>query len=447
MAMGNVDKLEKFLASFEKKAIPLLESLDYTAKKVNKNTPQIRNSWSGSWIGYHHKLYYCNFEKPPMDEKFSVEWGGVNGFSDRWQKRDPEEVRNYLEKISGVSIDEMEREYKSLIHIVDDFYDETSIIIKTDKEMQEEITKEKLLDGHKKLTQGEEGKLYLKGQMPATLMTRDSEAMTEGVFTPSILYYEGLTHEIIKCVELVYKNIKSIYYFIRWMKEKYSSEKKETVQSSPTSLYVREEIIEAIKNKKDGFNYTKLIKLITELNKNYLDSNPYSCLALIRAITDHIPPLTGYSSFEEVVNNYKGAKTNKNFIVKLFNNRGVSDDSLHTSISNANDLIDMDNVPNQLLLNRLLQECLDSTVAEGFKHPKMQKQPNQDKKTQSTTDPNLRPILRAEITSVSGGPNGYFAEFDIRNVGKGLALLDKVQLGDLIVPVRESTLSENEKCK
>ena len=40
-------------------------------------------------------------------------------------------------------------EYKSLINIVEDFYDETSLIIKTDEEMQSEIAKEKLLEGQK----------------------------------------------------------------------------------------------------------------------------------------------------------------------------------------------------------------------------------------------------------------------------------------------------------
>lgn len=212
----------------------------------------------------------------------------------------------------------------------------------------------------------------------------------------------------------------------------------------PTSLYIKEEIIEAIKSKNDGFNYKKLTKLITELNKNYLLSNAYSCLALIRAITDHIPPLLGYTTFEEVVNNYKGSKTDKDYLIKLFNDRPVSDDSLHRVISHSEDLIDMDDIPNKRFLNRLLQECLEKTVQVGFKH-KAEIKPTQFKNVKKVTDPLLRPILRAELTMLRGGPDGYFVGFTIRNVGKGLATLRKVELGTIEVPIRETTLAENEK--
>ena len=137
-------------------------------------------------------------------------------------------------------------------------------------------------------------------------------------------------------------------------------------ETEPTSLYVRDEIIEAIKTKDKGFNYKKLLKLISELNKNYLDSNVYSCLSLIRAITDHVPPLLGYATFEELANNYHGKKTDKDYMFRLLTDRPISDDSLHRPISKSVDLIDMDNVPNKQFLNRLLQECLDNSVKPPF---------------------------------------------------------------------------------
>lgn len=441
--MDNIDKLEKSLVAFEEKVIPILNLLKIGAKRLDSSIPKILNSWSGSWFGYQSKLYYGEFEKPPAQDRFSVEWGGINGYSDKWQERESEDVKKELEKISGISIDELDRKYKSLINIIEDFYDETSLVIKTDEEMQAEISKENLLEGQKKLKYGEEGIRYLKGRQPGTFMTRDTEALGEGILTPAILYYESLAKEIQGNVELVYKNIKSAHYFIRWMKTKKSSTKAKPVEAEPTSLYVKEGIAEAIKSKKDGFNYNKLLKLVTELNKNYLDSNPYSCLALIRAITDHIPPLLGYVTFEEVVNNYKGAKTDKNYINKLYEERDVSDDSLHRPISKSEDLIDMDDLPKKMLLNRLLQECIDNTVKEGFRHKKETKQ----QKKSLPIEPSLRPILQASITSLSGSSQGYVVNFDIKNAGKGLAILKGVMLGDVSVPIREATLGEGEQTK
>ena len=440
--MENIDKLEQARIDFQKKVVPYLESIKVGAKKLDESIPRVLDSWSGSWFGYQSKLYYGNFDKPPTQDRFSVEWGKINGYSEKWRERPAEDVKKEIEKISKISIDELEREYKSLISIVEDFYDETSLIIKTDDEMQAQISQESLLESQKKLKYGEEGTKYLTTRQPANFMSRDTEAMSEGVLTPAVLHYESFAKEILSNVDLVYQNIKSFHYFIRWMKTKKSSTKTKPTEAEPTSLYVKEGIIEAIKSKKDGFNYKKLLKLVTELNKNYLDSNPYSCLALIRAITDHIPPLLGYMTFEEVVNNYKGAKTDKNYINKLYEERDVSDDSLHRPISKSEDLIDMDDLPKKMLLNRLLQECIDNTVTVGFAHPKI---PKKEKQQRTSLDPNLRPYVTASLTSMSGGPDGYFVEFDITNVGKGLTILKSITLGDTALPFRVPTLSEQEK--
>lgn len=361
-----------------------------------------------------------------------------------WKEKDQDEVKQYLEKISNTSIDEIEMEYKSLINIVEDFYDETSLIIKNDEEMQSEIAKEKLLEGQKKLKYGEEGVKYLKSRQPATFMSRDTGAMSAGIFTPTVLYYESFSKEILSNVELVYQNIKSFHYFIRWMKNRKSVGQLKPTETEPTSLYVRDEIIESIKTKDKGFNYKKLLKLISELNKNYLDSNVYSCLSIIRAITDHVPPLLGYATFEELANNYHGKKTDKDYMFRLLADRPISDDSLHRPISKSVDLIDMDNVPNKQFLNRLLQECLDNSVKEGFHHEKTIKK-EKNHMTASVKDSNFRPVLTATITSLSGSSEGYFAKFDLTNVGKGLAILKQITLGEVIIPIRASTLSELEK--
>ncbi len=212
---------------------------------------------------------------------------------------------------------------------------------------------------------------------------------------------------------------------------------------TPSALYIKENIAERFKDKKDGFSYKKLIGLINELNKNYIMSNPYACLALIRAIEDHIPPLLGFNTFEEVVNNYVGKKTDKAYLVSLLKDRPVSDDTLHRRISKSEDLIDMDNVPNKQFLNRLLQECLDNSVKEGFQHEIGIKK----EKKSRVVDPNVRPVLQAAITSLSGSSQGYVVNFDIKNAGKGLAIIKDVVLGDVIVLIKEATLGESEQAK
>jgi hypothetical protein len=33
------------------------------------------NAWSGSWFGYHSRIYYRDFQPPPAGARFSSEWG------------------------------------------------------------------------------------------------------------------------------------------------------------------------------------------------------------------------------------------------------------------------------------------------------------------------------------------------------------------------------------
>ena len=104
-------------------------------------------------------------------------------------------------------------------------------------------------------------------------------------------------------------------------------------------------------------DYSKLLRLIDELNENYARSNAYAAHALLRAILDHIPPILGFKRFDEVANNYPWSITDKGHMSKLLRFKGQADDALHRPISSRRDLIGIDDMPPRLFVNRLLQEC------------------------------------------------------------------------------------------
>ncbi|VVH62605.1 hypothetical protein BSPWISOX_1554 [uncultured Gammaproteobacteria bacterium] len=52
--------------------------VEYDSDEVNaliESATKIAKSWSGSWLGYHSRVYYENFETPPTGAVFSQEWG------------------------------------------------------------------------------------------------------------------------------------------------------------------------------------------------------------------------------------------------------------------------------------------------------------------------------------------------------------------------------------
>jgi hypothetical protein len=65
--------------------LELAERLQVAAEKITTVAPQldrlevvcnqVSKSWSQSWLGYHSRVYYQNFEPPPTGARFSVEWG------------------------------------------------------------------------------------------------------------------------------------------------------------------------------------------------------------------------------------------------------------------------------------------------------------------------------------------------------------------------------------
>src|SRR5271170_3209709 len=62
----------------------------------------IGHAFSGSWLGYHSRVYYEGFRRPPPGANFSQEWG-FGGYPDlghgsrgTWREFDPEEVKSAI---------------------------------------------------------------------------------------------------------------------------------------------------------------------------------------------------------------------------------------------------------------------------------------------------------------------------------------------------------------
>jgi hypothetical protein len=128
---------------------------------------------------------------------------------------------------------------------------------------------------------------------------------------------------------------------------------------APDGLYIGAQVIAVIRAKEgtDRFDRSKLLRLIEELNDNYLRGHSYAAHALLRAILDHVPPLLECSDFTAAVNNYRWNRTDKSYMRKLLDFKLQADDVLHRQISSKADLLSLDDMPPRVWINRLLQEC------------------------------------------------------------------------------------------
>lgn len=107
--------------------------------------------------------------------------------------------------------------------------------------------------------------------------------------------------------------------------------------SSPMGDYVHQSRIKelaAIGAKQ--FDLRKLIQFCNELNASRRDGNLFSIIMLCRAIIDHVPPVFGLRTFDEVANNYAGTRSFKESMERLNrSSRKIADQHLHTQIRNG----------------------------------------------------------------------------------------------------------------
>ncbi|MGY5119573.1 hypothetical protein ACWC2H_27575 [Streptomyces sp. 900105755] len=130
----------------------------------------------------------------------------------------------------------------------------------------------------------------------------------------------------------------------------------------PAPVYVDESLIKELEDKQGTTQWDlgKLVQLIRELNSNFTAENPYACLALLRAILDHVPPVLQMPDFKQAASNYAWGQTDGGYARKLRDARALGDDALHRQIGRKPDLLNMDDVPPRRWLVKILRHVIDA---------------------------------------------------------------------------------------
>jgi hypothetical protein len=103
----------------------------------------------------------------------------------------------------------------------------------------------------------------------------------------------------------------------------------------------------------------RLIRLLEELNHAHASESHMATAMLVRAITDHIPPVFSFKNFTEFANNYSGYKSFKEQMLQLQNSlRHVANGYLHNPIRSSEDLPTGQQVDFRSPLDSLLSEVI-----------------------------------------------------------------------------------------
>lgn len=177
------DQLQSFVESAESQdvTVPL--------KKLEDSATQIGKAWSGSWFGYHSRVYYKNLQPPPPGAHFSSEWGLDSvlemGTSGEWEEYNFDEVRSViLRKAGNPDLGQVQKIAQTGRPLFEEKREQLLSILQLSLSQQKDSFVERLLEEAKKARLVSASDVVTAARPSGTLMSRDSLAFTQGLWTP-----------------------------------------------------------------------------------------------------------------------------------------------------------------------------------------------------------------------------------------------------------------------
>lgn len=202
MSASPKDQINKQLGDFETQHSAELIEFASKANELRDACTSIEQTWSGSFIGWHGKMYFRDFQIPSHYEKFSGEWGDIRGLPEGWEEKDADAVRKKVNALMGgnFSIEKFEDDTNKVRSALGDLQKEVDLFLSAISvsgpgkavEYLSELRDVKL---------GQPKADFINLRLPKNRMSRDTEALAQGVCIPSWLYFEGVAIEARKITE------------------------------------------------------------------------------------------------------------------------------------------------------------------------------------------------------------------------------------------------------
>ncbi|CAM4431926.1 TIR domain-containing protein [Deinococcus marmoris] len=176
-----------------------------TAREFEAAANLVGKAHSGSWWGYHARVYYQAYEPPPARATFSFEWGLMGGAweasSGDWHQYSFDETYDYITNLVGKEqIGIAQSMYESLVDNIPKIKDELLSLFSAGTTSGDAylIKLQGELEGIELVTKSN----YVNSMTPrGNMMSRDTTALTAGIQLPP---HVGAAAEAIKFKSLEY---------------------------------------------------------------------------------------------------------------------------------------------------------------------------------------------------------------------------------------------------
>lgn len=180
---GIVERLEETSAS--SKAPEIQEPV----RRLEAVAEEVGRAWSGSWFGYHSRVYYQDLKPTPPGAHFDAQWGLMNAFSSgtvgEWAEYDSEEVRGAIYQRAGDSnLTQVREAAKSAREVFEDCREEVSSLLTTALQDREDPFLTKLKEQVESLRTFGASDFINYRSPKGQFISRDSVALSQGLQVP-----------------------------------------------------------------------------------------------------------------------------------------------------------------------------------------------------------------------------------------------------------------------
>lgn len=195
-----IEKLEKY----QEYDFVAIDALSNAANAIGK-------AWSGSWLGYHSRVYYIDFQPPPPGATFSQEWGFIESYrietNGEWEEYDFDDVIRIIYEKAGNPVSEtILKDAQEASEAFENIKSSALSLVHANYSIEKDKHLEKLVNAieiKNILTEND----FIKAVRPTgQFISRDMRAIEKGRITPPHIAVQAkvlaLKHPFLKCIEL-----------------------------------------------------------------------------------------------------------------------------------------------------------------------------------------------------------------------------------------------------
>ncbi len=215
--------------------------LDGLPVRLGEAIGEVGRAWSGSWIGYHSRVYVQGLRPRRPGESFDAEWGGSDGFSNStsgdWAEYDVGAVRQAVLEAAEVSDDEW-GELSGIAKEVGEVFDDVRadvlptldavLATHSDKTIQASREEIAALKSHN------HARDFVSVLAPRQFMSRDGRAMNEGIQVAPHLQLQVQLAEFLSYGNQVSELGKKIRHIAKYLEKRHKMKGKSVARTDGT---------------------------------------------------------------------------------------------------------------------------------------------------------------------------------------------------------------------